>query len=92
MEKEYKDFLINKNLIEDKILDRLAISNSITDFIKRYDESCTFDREVLNFDILRVMEEAKIDASYELLNNTKHIDVCEEQIDMSLDSELLKKL
>ena len=92
MKKEYKDFLTNKNLIENKILDRLAISNSITDFIKRYDESCTFDKEVLNFDILRVMEEAKIDASYELLNNTKHIDASEEQLDMTLNCELLKKL
>ena len=103
MERKYKDFLTNKNLVESRIIYDLSKTNgygvtdlikffvnknnNINTFIEHYEKNmCSFEQEVTNFDIERVMENASVDCSYELLQNSNYADVGEEQIDRLIDA------
>ncbi len=80
MEKQYREFLTNLKYVESKIIYELYKDgdyntrkflvnkdNDLNDFIKYYDGLSFFDQEVINVSIERIMIEAQIDGSYDLI-------------------------
>ena len=61
--------------------------NNLETFIEYYEKNmCSFEQEVINVDIERVMEDASVDCSYELLQDSKYADAGSEQLDKLIDA------